>query len=153
MKRMSLYYLHRGGVTTGPFAEGRLRQMWTGGKISAGDMVCEHGTREWIDAGVIAAQGPVETREASPLLAKRVARQPFFLLSLALFAAGVGFALLFPQIIGIPFGAVLIIVALAIDRPRFICGQCGNRVAQTSVMCPACAARLVKRLPKRRGKG
>lgn len=36
-----------------------------------------------------------------------------------------------------------LIIAAAIDRKRWHCGNCGNVVEKTSTMCPVCRARLM----------
>ncbi len=145
-----MYYLHRAGETTGPYAPGRLGIMLDAGEIAATDQVCEVGTEEWLPVEVVRPVAePVA--KVTARIAYKVRSQPFFWLSALLFFCGVGFALFFAKIIGVPFGVALILVAVALDRPRFLCGECGNRVERSSVVCPACQARLVTGKPKKKG--
>lgn len=147
---MSMYYLHRAGETTGPYAPGRLGMMLDAGEIAATDQVCEVGTEEWVPVDVVlpVAEHPAKVPAR---VACKVRSRPFFWLSALLFFSGVGFALFFAQIIGVPFGVALILVAIALDRPRFLCGECGNRIEKSSGVCPACQARLVTGKRKKKG--
>jgi hypothetical protein len=144
-----MYYLHRAGETTGPYAPGRLGMMLDAGEITATDQVCEVGTEEWLPVEVVLPLSE-PLAKATARVAEKVRLQPFFWLSVLLFFSGVAFALFFAKIIGVPFGVALILVAVALDRPRFLCGECGNRVEKSSVICPTCNARLVKRLAKKK---
>ena len=146
---MSMYYLHRAGATTGPYTPVRLGIMVDAGEIAATDQVCEIRKTEWMPVEfVLPVSEPLA--KATARVAEKVRLQPFFWLSVLLFFSGVAFALFFAKIIGVPFGVALILVAVALDRPRFLCGECGNRIEKSSVVCPTCQARLVKRLAKKK---
>lgn len=47
-----------------------------------------------------------------------------------------------------PLGVGLVVLALIIDQPRWLCGGCGNRVEKTTVMCPHCHGQLRGKLPE-----
>lgn len=139
---MSMYYLHRAGETTGPFAEGRLRQMWTAGEIGPDDLVCAHGTEDWIPASIaVPEEMPAAPRKIEVPVGKKKKR-PFLLLSWLFFLAGIGLMIALPWMIGLPCGVILILVAISVDRPLWICGGCGNRIEKTSAVCPACGRRI-----------
>ena len=146
---MSMYYLHRAGATTGPYTPVRLGIMVDAGEIAATDQVCEIGKDEWMPVEFVLPVSEPPTK-AMARTAEKVRSQPFFWLSVLLFFSGIGFVLFFAKIIGVPFGVALILVSLVLDRPRFLCGECGNRIEKSSVVCPTCNARLVKRLPKKK---
>lgn len=35
-------------------------------------------------------------------------------------------------------GLFLLIVAIAVDRRRYLCGNCGNKVLKSAMICPSC---------------
>jgi hypothetical protein len=46
-----------------------------------------------------------------------------------------------PQFLFLPvagFSILLVFVAAAIDRPTWLCSDCGNRIEKTSRICPSC---------------
>ncbi len=142
---MSMYYLHREGTTTGPFAPGRLRQMWTAGEVGPGDLVCEHGTEEWMDAEAIAMPMQEDLEVAAPRPprrneVRRFFRRPYGVLAIVVIVIGFG-ALFSPAF---PLGILVVLIGLALGRERWFCGGCGNRIERTSAMCPACRAPLAK---------
>jgi len=143
-----MYYLHRAGETTGPYAPGRLGMMLDAGEITATDQVCEVGTDEWLPAYMIEVKPePVKAKKPPEVVARRVMKAP--LVGLALLIAAIGLAALFTFQWAV--GLVLIVIAMVVDRRHYVCGECGNRVEKSSVVCPTCQARLVKRLPKKKG--
>lgn len=139
---MSMYYLHRAGETTGPFAPGRLQQMWRAREIGPADQVCEHGSDEWLPAEVIAMPTLEEDREVNERTAWIRALRPYAALSWALWSLGIVIAVL-------TFGAAwflyvpLLVVGFFFNPPRYVCAGCGNRLEKTSARCPSCAARIV----------
>jgi DNA-directed RNA polymerase subunit RPC12/RpoP len=145
---MSMYYLHRAGETTGPYAPGRLGMMLDTGEITATDQVCEVGTEEWLPAYMVEAKPePVKAKKPAEVVARRVMKAP--LVWLALLIAAIGFVTLFALHWAV--GLLLIVLAMVVDRRHYVCGGCGNRIEKSSVVCPTCQARLVKRLPKKKG--
>lgn len=71
---MSMFYLHRAGETTGPYAAGRIAQMIDAGEIDDTTLACAHGTEDWIPAHLVAQRPePVKTRaaQASPKVSSR----------------------------------------------------------------------------------
>ena len=146
---MSMYYLHRAGETTGPFAPGRLAMMIEAGEITGTDQVCEVGTEEWLPAYIMASAAPEPVVKPKAVVMPRVARSPYVWLALFIFLMGILTMIMIPWIIGVPAGILLIVISLIVDRRHHICGGCGNRVEKTSMVCPACHAKLVKRLPKK----
>jgi len=135
---MSMYYLHRDAETTGPFAEGRLRQMLTAGEIGPDELVCAHGTEDWIPASYVVTAAPVPVKAPTGIRKTRPYNRASWLLALS----GLAALFLLPLIIGVGLCALLVIAGVVIDRPRYICPTCGNRVERTSVICPTCSARL-----------
>jgi hypothetical protein len=145
---MSMYYLHRAGATTGPYTPVRLGIMVDAGEIAATDQVCEIGKTEWMPVEfVLPVSEPVLKQKA--VVMPRVARSPYVWLALFIFVMGILTMIMIPWIIGVPAGILLIVISLIVDRRHHICGGCGNRVEKTSMVCPACHAKLVKRLPKK----
>jgi DNA-directed RNA polymerase subunit RPC12/RpoP len=143
-----MYYLHRAGETTGPYAPGRLGMMLDAGEITATDQVCEVGTEEWLPAYMVEAKPePVKAKKPAEVVARRVMKAP--LVGLALLIAAIGFVTLFALHWAV--GLLLIVLAMVVDRRHYVCGGCGNRIEKSSVVCPTCQARLVKRLPKKKG--
>ncbi len=144
-----MYYLHRSGETTGPFASGRLRQMWDAGEITHTDQVCAHGTEEWVPADAIAAPTLEDDRASRSVPARPMALHSFVRPwnGISLFLGAIGIVTLFT---GPIFGIITIIIAIAIDRKRYVCGDCGNRIEKTSTICPACQSVLVRDLPKKK---
>lgn len=136
-----MYFLHRNGETTGPFAPGRIAAMIAAGDADENDQVCAHGTEDWIPAYLVTGQ-PVEAAPRAPqpvgMKKSRPAKGASWLIGLA----GLGFFVFFPWILGVPLGVILILMAAIMDRPRFLCGGCGNRIEKTSTICPACRARI-----------
>jgi hypothetical protein len=143
-----MYYLHRAGATTGPYTPVRLGIMVDAGEIAATDQVCEIGKTEWMPVEfVLPVSEPVLKQKA--VVMPRVARSPYVWLALFIFLMGILTMIMIPWIIGVPAGILLIVISLIVDRRHHICGGCGNRVEKTSMVCPACHAKLVKRLPKK----
>ena len=143
-----MYYLHRAGETTGPYAPGRLGMMLDAGEIAATDQVCGVGTEEWIPVEVVAlaAPEPVKKKEM-PIIVKRVPSSLFHWLAvLMVFAGFIGFFL-----VDFLVGGIVILLALVVGRLGYSCGKCGNKITVTSKICPTCGAHLVKRLPKKKG--
>jgi DNA-directed RNA polymerase subunit RPC12/RpoP len=147
---MSVFYLHQGGETTGPHGRGRLAEMLAAGAIDADAMACAPGSEDWmpVEVAVLPAEVPTMAwkNEPQPVWARRVMRAP--MVGLALLIALIGFAAL--VMANWIVGVVLILLALLVDRRHYICGECGNRVEKTSVVCPSCKAYLAKRIPKKR---
>lgn len=136
-----MYYLHIAGETTGPFGPGRLADMIAAGEISDQDLVCAHGTEEWIPAHLVASTAPTApVRELQPVGIRKT--RPMAGMSWTLFLVAVLLLVFLPWLISLPIGLVLIIVAACVDRPRYLCGGCGNRIEKTSRICPACRAKL-----------
>ena len=75
-------------------------------------------------------------------VAQRESRRPFA--SISWLFALLGFAALI--FLNWMIGGILILVAILIDRKRHHCGACGNRVEQTSTLCPTCGTYLQTRV-------
>ena len=41
-----------------------------------------------------------------------------------------------------PVGILLFVVAAVLERPKWLCGYCGNRVERESRLCPTCKVQL-----------
>jgi len=134
---MSMYWVHRDGETTGPFAPGRIAQMIDGGQIGDDTSVCAVGTEEWIPAHIV-AERPVPARPAAVEPKAKVARRPHQLIGGLLILVGI--ALLFSPLA--LAGLLLGIVGLALQRRQYHCAGCGNRVEKLSTLCPACRVPL-----------
>jgi hypothetical protein len=78
--------------------------------------------------------------EEEGVLAQKVVRRPYWWASLFLGLLGL-VLLLFVPIAGLG----LLVLAGLIDRPRYVCGNCGNAVEKTSLLCPTCRAELTKK--------
>lgn len=135
---MSMFYLHRAGETTGPYAAGRIAQMIDAGEIDDTTLACAHGTEDWIPAHLVAQRPePVKTRaaQASP----KVSSRPFqWIAGLTVL---LGLVLLFSWVWVV--GLILLVIGLALNRPRFHCGSCGNPVQKLSALCPTCRTPLL----------
>jgi hypothetical protein len=68
----------------------------------------------------------------------KVRRHPYRALSFGLAV----FGLLLLLFVAWWLGLLLILIAMVIDRTIWICAFCGNRVEQTSLLCPACGEEL-----------
>lgn len=151
-----MYYLHRGGETTGPFAPGRIGSMIESGEICGDAQVCAHGTEDWIPAfTVVPIKEDPKPKQEKKITAQRIRKSPFVWIAVVFAMLGFGvivWAVLgrAPSIFAIG-GIILILIGLLVDRRRYICGACGNKVEKTSIVCPTCRAVLVKRLPKKKG--
>jgi hypothetical protein len=134
--KMSMYYLHRDGETTGPFGQGRIADMIRDGEISDQDQVCAHGTEEWIPAGFVVPGPPAAPGKLPPAGIRKT--RPMAGMSWMLFLFAIVSMLLLPWLIGVTIAILMIVVAVCVDRPRYLCGGCGNRIERTSQICPAC---------------
>jgi hypothetical protein len=151
---MSMYYLHRHGETTGPYAPGRLGMMLDAGEIAATDQACEIGTEEWMPVEFVLPERDVARWAPEPTYGLKTSRQPWAFLSfilcliavLGFFSWGLGRV----GGIGAFVSLLLIIIGVALDRPKWLCGECGNRIEKTSGLCPVCKATLVFKLPKKK---
>jgi len=132
-----MYYLHRDGETTGPFGVGRLVEMAGHGEISMEDLVCAPGTEDWIPLSYVL---PAPPQAKAPTGIRKT--RPYNGVSWLLAVCGVMTLIFLPWIIGVPLGVMLVLAGAVIDRPRYICPSCGNRVERTSVICPTCSGRL-----------
>lgn len=158
---MSVYYLARGETVSGPFGAGRIRDMLATGEASAEDQVTEAGKEEWFPADLLAESiavpallpvpdpvrvpaNPVATgaarKESPPKMAKRTKKRTGAMVAGSFLLGIVGLVLLISAFWWV--GLILIVIGAMIDRPHFVCGECGNRVEKTSTMCPTCRARL-----------
>ncbi len=142
-----MYYLHRAGETTGPYVTAHLVRMVEAGEIGADALVCETGAEEWFPMGEVISVEP------APALRLKRRNGGLVFLSVILFVIGLScivggiFTL---GCFGFVLGLLLIVVSVLIDSPKWLCGACGNRIEETSQLCPACHASLVDRLPRRR---
>lgn len=135
------------GATSGPFAIGQLRSMWSAGQITARAMVCEEGSEDWLPAAEIIEMEEAAVqereqleREPMPVYGRRIERgQHGCLRGLLIFF---GFFGLFFYLIP---GLVLFALAAMIPGAKWFCSVCGNEVAQSATLCPACKAILSKR--------
>lgn len=244
---MAMYWLAKEGVSTGPYGEGRLADMWSRGEIGPDDLLALHGTEDWFTAEAM-LPGVVEEGEMArpqPVMktAERVQRRPLRGFAVLLGIAGLllglggcgvwsvyivegaeaaredsedlkllsGMAELEPEralamlrkaeaggyltligearakevlvelegrgtlgrdgeaalrdvfrqemaaavdratdarassnlgrVVG-GIGWLMVLISVVIDRSRWLCGGCGNRVDKTSSMCPACGTSL-----------
>lgn len=157
-----MYYLARNGNVSGPFAEGRLISMEDQGEIDETDQLAIVGSEDWIPASDILAPIRFEIEERETLREERAAsaRRPIparkkrkrslllFLVSLIVSLLGIGFliaSVLNLSLFGIVLSLLVVCASVAIDRPRWICEKCGNRVEKTSMQCPACGVPLVRK--------
>jgi len=163
---MSVYFLqrNRGAAVEGPVGQGRLASEMRAGSLSEDALVCAAGTEVWMRAGDALGWllDEMESREAmtpargEEVLAQKVVRRPYWWASLFLALLGLGFlgiallglAFLGMGVLGVAFlvlAVALLVLSSLIDRPRYICGNCGNGVEKTSLMCPTCRAELTKK--------
>lgn len=137
---MSLYYLHHRGETVGPYPAGRIAAMIDAGEISATDQVCAVGESEWIPADYVrpVVDAPPPPRHDAP----HCVRRPLRWLAFVFGPIGVVSLLVFFEV---GLGIVFIVLAFLFDLPRYYCGGCGNKVVFTTVQCPSCGRRLLKK--------
>ncbi|MEX2580652.1 MAG: hypothetical protein WD342_16465 [Verrucomicrobiales bacterium] len=147
---MSMYWLARDGVSTGPFAPGRLVGMWESGDVGPDDLLALHGTEDWFSADAMLPALASERREverdegtkARRVKEKDQARSCIAMVIFLVAVVGLIASLLTINLIGIPVSVAFICLALIVDRRRWLCGGCGNGVEKSSAMCPVCRARL-----------
>lgn len=147
-----MYYLHRAGETTGPYVTAHLVRMVEEGEIGADALVCEVGTEEWVPVEVVLPVVDVVPRAPEPVYGLKTSGRPWAFLPFILFPiVALGFSV-WGQGIGwqerMFVGLLVFILCTAINRPKWLCGQCGNRIEKTSGLCPVCKATLVFQLPK-----
>ena len=135
---MSMYYLHRAGTTTGPFAPGRIAQMIDAGEIGDETLACAHGTEEWIPAHLV-AEWPERAKRSPVKEFPKVPQRPFHVIAGITILAGVG--LMFSPIS--PIGLIILLIGMALNRRHFHCGNCGNRVDKISALCLGCRVPLL----------
>lgn len=89
-----------------------------------------------------------DTGARVPRGARRKKHRPVLPAVFSLFLFLIGMIALVMGLIGDPVlafgGVVALLSAGVIDRPRWLCGRCGNRVEKTSVQCPSCQVTLRK---------
>lgn len=121
---MSMYYLHRAGETTGPYAPGRLGMMLDAGEITATDQVCEVGTEEWLPVEFVR---PIDAEPRRRSLLPPPPRKPkrrtnslaLFGMTLALMLAGLGMyyaAWFIAGSVAFVLGFIVFVVALCINH-------------------------------------
>jgi hypothetical protein len=147
---MSVYFLQRneGAAVEGPVGQGRLATEMRAGSLSEDALVCAPGTEVWMRAGDALGwlMEEMESRESrrparsGAVLAQKVVRRPYWWASLFLALLGLGLLLFLPFA-----GLGLLVLAGLMDRPRWICGNCGNGVEKSSLLCPTCRAELTKK--------
>lgn len=159
---MAMYYLAQNGAVTGPFAEGRLISMEDAGEIGLDDQLAIAGTEDWLPATDVLAPIRLEIedremlrqerkeskRRQMPVRRKKKRSALLIIASLIVFLIGLSFligSLLNLSLLGIGFSLLVILAAAAIDRPKWICEKCGNRVEKTSTQCPACGVPLTRK--------
>jgi len=135
---MSVYYLHRQSQTTGPFPIGRLARMIAQGEASPDDLVCPVGQNEWmpLEYALPVSDAPPPPRNDAPHCVTR----PHRVLALGLIFLGVPLVFVF-----FPLGIAFIVIGIILDRARYHCGACGNKVLFTTTICPSCRKTLVKK--------
>lgn len=135
---MGMYYLHRAGESTGPYAPGRIAQMIDAGEIGDDTLACAHGSEEWIPAHLV-AERPERVRPRAARAFPKVSSRPFqWIAGLTIL---LGLVLLFSWVWVV--GLILLVIGLALNRPRFHCGSCGNRVEKISALCTTCRSPLL----------
>jgi RNA polymerase subunit RPABC4/transcription elongation factor Spt4 len=67
--------------------------------------------------------------------------RPYLGLSIALGIVGL-IALVF---LSLWVGLLVILVAALIDRPKWLCGMCGNQIEKSTSICPHCQSRIVRK--------
>jgi len=116
--------------------------MWMAGEVGKGDLICEHGSEEWMDAEAIAMpmrEDLVEIAPSSRSVAEKTWTRPCWFIAVVMLMIGA-------MLTVTPFlllGLLAIGIACVLDLPRAICGGCGNRVERTAAICPTCLAHLV----------
>ncbi len=71
-------------------------------------------------------------------LSRKIKQRPYSVLAFCVALIGLVLVLFVNMLLG----ALLIVVAACIDRARYLCEECGNRVEKTSRMCPVCRVPL-----------
>ena len=145
------YYLQAepGARIEGPLEESQIVSLARIGHIHEGAQIALEGESDWqpaaplIESMVADADDRRRSRAAKRARPKRSARRvkarPWQVLAwMVLLVCGLGGAF-FVHWVALPFW---MLVAWAIDRPRYLCSACGNRVEQTSRQCPSCGKRL-----------
>ena len=157
---MAMYYLAQEGKVTGPYAEGRLISMEDRGEIGLSDQLAIAGSEDWLPAADVLAPIRVELEEREELRKERAAAKRkqmpvrrkrkrsliLFLASLIVALLGLGFlfaSILNLNLLGIGLSFLTLLLAAAIDRPKWICEKCGNRIEKTSKQCPSCGVPLI----------
>lgn len=146
-----MYYLAQGGDVTGPFGEGRILEMGDAGELVNDAQVALHGSEDWFPADDLLTtlwaerkeQRAGERRNASKIETARLRKKrPLLGVSILLSLLGVGL-MIFIQ----PFwvGLIVLIGGACLDRVRWICGKCGNRVEKSSKLCAACQCSLTRK--------
>jgi len=149
-----MYYLHRAGATTGPYTPRRLGTMLGAGDVAPTDQVCEIGKDEWMPLEVVLPESEVARWAPEPSYVLKTSRRPWAFLSVILCLIAV-MGLYFWALgrvggSGAFVSLLLIIIGVSVDRKKWLCGQCGNRIEKSSGLCPVCKATLVFKLPKKK---
>src|SRR5687768_1988973 len=130
---MKTYWISRnGGPSEGPYELEQLASMWQTGQLTSIDFAAESGTGEWFNVAYLMAPAALE-----PIKARRRRHRPY-LMEAALVAV-LGLMLL---VFFWPLGVVLMIGSILMDRTIWDCGQCGDKVHETTKVCPKCGAHL-----------
>jgi len=148
---VDIYYIAEGSRVRGPFVESQLLTMWRSGSITAAAQASLGRSEVWVPLiGIIdefelrdvGKRNPIvppvpPPAAAAPKYANRVRREQNGCLRFGLILFG---------IVGLFFylipGLILFALAAMIPSGSWTCGACGNDIAATSALCPACGAIL-----------
>jgi hypothetical protein len=143
MERMNRWWhSYEGKAPEGPYDEATLARMVKRQQIEAEDLLCLEGDDDWQPAWMLRPDlfkgGKVRVREGGCLSGMLGgAAAVCALAGLVSFGASPGAAAGFWGLM-----IVLLIVTVLVERKKWICGFCGNRVERTSLMCPTCQGHL-----------
>jgi hypothetical protein len=136
------WHSYEGKAPEGPYDEATLARMVKRKQIEPEDLLCLEGDDQWEPAWMLRPDlfkaGKVRVREGGCLgWALGATAAVCALLGVASFVER-------PFIAGGFWGLmiVLLVVTAVVERKRWICGFCGNRVERTSLVCPACQGHL-----------
>ena len=140
--KLKRYWISDGAEVTGPFTPGELRDLHATGHLDEGHDACEEGTEGWMraldllqDLRIVAPPVP------PPVKLPKIKRATGGALAFVLLLLGV-VCLLACNVVTIIIGIGCVIGAVCVERSHYMCSGCGNRVEQTSRMCPTCRCEL-----------
>lgn len=136
------WHSYEGKAPEGPYHEATIEKMVARQQIKPEDLLCLEGDDTWEPAWTLLPHvfkaGKVKVREGGPVSwVLGGSAVVCLLLGLVSFVDR-------PLIAGGFWGLmlVLLLITLFVERKKWICGFCGNRVERTSLVCPSCQGAL-----------